>query len=68
MNLLNAFHLLNQINEGGADYQKEYEEYIEAHKESDAENKYIDELLEKVGKNVEVDIPEEMVEEESDIE
>ena len=33
MNLLNAFHLLNTINEGGADYQKEYLEYINAHKE-----------------------------------
>ena len=32
MNLLNAFHLLNTINEGGADYQKEYLEYINAHK------------------------------------
>ena len=33
MNLLNAFGLLNQITEGGADYQKEYLEYINAHKE-----------------------------------
>ena len=32
MNLLNAFHLLNTINEGGADYQKEYLEYVNAHK------------------------------------
>ena len=32
MNLLNAFHLLNAINEGGADYQKEYLEYINSHK------------------------------------
>ena len=32
----------------------------------DAENKYIDNLLETVSKNVEVDIPEEMVEEEVD--
>ena len=30
----------------------------------DAENKYIDAILEGVSKNVEVDIPEEMVEEE----
>ena len=30
----------------------------------DAENKYIDAILEEVSKNVEVDIPEEMVEEE----
>lgn len=32
MNLLNAFGLLNMINEGGADYQKENKEYILAHK------------------------------------
>ena len=31
MNLLNAFGLLNIINEGGADYQKEYQEYVIAH-------------------------------------
>lgn len=39
---------------------------ITAQKEMDAENKYIDTILEEVGKNVEVDIPEEMVEEEVD--
>ena len=32
----------------------------------DAENQYVDNLLETVSKNVEVDIPEEMVEEEID--
>ena len=32
----------------------------------DAENKYIDKILEEVGKNVEVDIPEPMVNEEID--
>ena len=37
---------------------------IKAQKEMEAENKYIDTILEEVGKNVEVDIPEEMVEEE----
>ncbi len=40
------------------------ENEIKAHKEADLENKYVDELLEKVGENVEVDIPEEMVNEE----
>ena len=39
---------------------------ITAQKESDAENKHIDALLEEVGKNVDVDIPEEMVSEEVD--
>ena len=33
MNLINAFGLLNMINEGGADYQEEYRKYIIAHKE-----------------------------------
>ena len=45
---------------------KHIEEDIKAHKEMDAENKYVDTLLEEVAKNVEVDIPEEMVEEEID--
>ena len=39
---------------------------IQAQKEMEAENKYVDTLLEEVSKNVEVDIPEEMVEEEQD--
>lgn len=39
---------------------------ITAQKEMDAENKYVDAILEAVAKNVEVDIPEEMVEEEVD--
>ena len=33
MNLINAFGLLNMINESGADYQKEYKKYIEEHKD-----------------------------------
>jgi hypothetical protein len=32
MNLINAFGLLNMINEGGADYQEEYKNYIIEHK------------------------------------
>ena len=39
---------------------------ITAKKEVENENQYVDELLETVGKNVEVDIPEEMVNEELD--
>ncbi len=46
--------------------EKEIEATIKAHKEMDAENKHVDALLEAVGKNTEVDIPEEMVEEEVD--
>ena len=39
---------------------------MKAQKEMDAENQYIDNLLEAVSKNVEVDIPEAMTEEEID--
>lgn len=46
--------------------EEEIKKNIEAQKEMDAENKYVDKLLEEVGKNTEVDIPEEMVEEEVD--
>ena len=44
--------------------KEEIKKSISAQKEMDAENKYIDAILEAVSKNVEVDIPEEMVEEE----
>lgn len=44
--------------------EKEIESNIKARKEMDAENQYVDTLLETVSKEVEVDIPEEMVEEE----
>lgn len=46
--------------------EEEIKENIKAQKDMDAENKHIDSLLEEIGKNVEVDIPEEMVEEEID--
>ena len=46
--------------------EKEIKSSLEANKEMDAENEYLDKLLEAVGKNVEVDIPEEMVEDEID--
>lgn len=46
------------------DLEKELKLNIEAQKEMDAENRYVDTLLEEVAKNVEVDIPEEMVDEE----
>ena len=47
-------------------FKAEIKESIKAQKEMDAENKYVDSLLEGVSKNVEVDIPEEMVNEEVD--
>lgn len=44
--------------------EEEVEKNIKAQKEMDAENAYIDNLLEAVSKNVEVDIPDAMVDEE----
>lgn len=41
-------------------------ESIKAQKEYEAENKYVDAILETVAKNVEVDIPQAMVDEETD--
>ncbi len=44
--------------------RKEIEANIKANKDMEEENNYVDRLLEAVSKNVEVDIPEEMVNEE----
>lgn len=44
--------------------RKEIEANIKANKDMEEENNYIDRLLEAIAKNVEVDIPEEMVNEE----
>ena len=41
-------------------------EHLESHKKVDIENKYVEELMDKIAKNTEVDIPEEMVEDEID--
>ena len=46
--------------------EKQVEENILARKNVDAENKYIDELLLAAGKNVEVDIPDVMIKDETD--
>lgn len=46
--------------------EAEIEKSLKAQKEMDVENKYVDAILEEVSKNVEVDIPEEMVNEEVD--
>lgn len=46
--------------------EEELKKSIKAHKEVETENNYLDQLLETVAKNVEVDIPEEMVEDEVD--
>ena len=44
--------------------KEEIKKSIEAQKEAEAENNYIDKILEEVSKNIEVDIPEPMVDEE----
>lgn len=44
--------------------KEEIKKSVYAQKEMDVENKYVDKILEEVSKNVEVDIPDEMVEEE----
>lgn len=46
------------------DLQKQVEENIKAQKEVNAENEYVDALLEEAASNVEVDIPDVMIEEE----
>jgi hypothetical protein len=64
MNLLNAFHLLNYINEGGADYQKEYLEYINAHKERVEEfSKWLQEKCPDLFENVDIDVFNDLIKE-----
>ncbi len=46
--------------------EKQVEENIKTRKESELENKYLDELLEAAAKNTEIDIPDVMIEEEID--
>ena len=46
--------------------EKQLEETIRTRKEADAENKYMDALLEEARKNVKVEIPEVMIKEETD--
>ena len=46
--------------------KEQIKESIKAQKEMEVENKYVDELLEAVAKNVEVDVPQDMVDEETD--
>ena len=44
---------------------EEMKKTLSARKEQDAENKYVDDLLSKVAENTEVEIPEEMIDEET---
>ncbi len=45
--------------------EKQVKENIKTRKDSEAENKFIDALLEEIGKNTEIDIPEVMIDEEA---
>ena len=47
--------------------EKQVEENIKANKEMEAENKYLEELLEEISKNTEIDIPDVMVDEEEEL-
>ena len=62
--------LFDDLGIDGVDSKEKLEKHIEkdiiARKEVDSENRYVEDLLEAVSKNVEVDIPEEMVDEEVD--
>jgi hypothetical protein len=67
MNLLNAFSLLNIINEGGADYQEENKKYIEEHKAN--VEKFADWLLENCSElfeEIDIDLFDTMIEEHDD--
>ena len=44
--------------------EKSIKDTIKAHKEADAENKYVDDLLAKIAENTDVEIPEEMIDDE----
>ena len=44
--------------------EEEIKKTLEAHKETDAENKFTDEMLAKIAENTDVEIPEEMVDDE----
>ena len=64
MNLLNAFGLLNMINEGLDKYQEDYKEYVVAHKER--VKKFAELLLEKLPglfENIDTDDFMELIEE-----
>ncbi len=64
MNLLNAFGLLNMINEGGADYQKEYKNYVIEHKERVLQfAEWLRGQLPELFENVDLDLFNEMIQE-----
>ena len=67
MNLLNAFGLLNMINEGLEDYQEEYREYVVAHKERVKQfADWLEENLPELFDNIDLDAFHEVIEEHDD--
>jgi hypothetical protein len=67
MNLINAFGLLNMINEGGADYQKEYKTYVEEHKDRVRQfAEWLRGKLPEVFDEVDFDVFNELIEEHDD--
>ena len=64
MNLLNAFGLLNMINEGLDDYQQEYQDYIVAHKERVTKfASWLKENCPEVFEGVQLDVFDDLIEE-----
>ena len=64
MNLLNAFGLLNMINEGVTDYQKEYKDYIITHKARVMEfADWLEDNCPEVFEEVDVDVFWDLIEE-----
>lgn len=64
MNLLQAYNLLNMINEDGADYQKEYKKYIENHKNNLKQfADWLEENLPELFDNIDLDDFHEIIEE-----
>lgn len=43
------------------EFRKEVSEHLKSHKEADAENKYVDELIKKASENLEVEINQEII-------
>ena len=62
MNLINAFGLLNMINEDLDGYQKEYKEYVDAHKERVSQfADWLKENLPGLFENIDVELFDEMI-------
>ena len=67
MNLLNAFGLLNMINEGQEDYQEENRKYIEEHKDRVRQfAEWLKDRLPELFENIDMDLFNEMIQEHDD--